>query len=73
MKHPNMKSNVLNNAGLLLLAIVFSTGLIFAFIELPSLLDISLQNHLGFPRFDQGEGGTSAIKSDLFIEGLQLR
>jgi protein-S-isoprenylcysteine O-methyltransferase Ste14 len=68
-----MKSNFLNNAGLLLLAIVFSTGLIFAFIELPRLLDVSLQNHLGFPQFDQGEGGTSAIKTDLFIEGLHLR
>jgi len=68
-----MKSNFLNNAGLLLLAIVFSTGLIFAFIELPRLLDVGLQNHLGFPQFDHGEGGTSAIKTDLFIEGLHLR
>ena len=68
-----MKRNFLNNAGLLLLAIVFSTGLIFAFIELPRLLDVGLQNHLGFPQFDHGEGGASAIKTDLFIEGLHLR
>jgi len=68
-----MNRNLLNNAGLFLLAIVFSTGLIFAFIELPRLLDVGLQNHLGFPQFDHGEGGTSAIKTDLFIEGLHLR
>jgi len=68
-----MKSNFLNNAGLLLLAIVFSTGLIFAFIELPRLLDIGLQNHLGFPQFDQGEGLNNALKTEMFIEGLHLR
>jgi len=68
-----MKRSFLNNAGLLLLAIVFSTGLIFAFIELPRLLDDSLQNNLGFPQFDHGGGGYSAIKTELFIDGLHLR
>jgi protein-S-isoprenylcysteine O-methyltransferase Ste14 len=68
-----MNRNVLNNAGLLLLAIVFSVGLMFAFIELPRLLDNSLQNNLGFPQFDQGVGGTSALKTELFIQGLHLR
>ncbi len=68
-----MKRKILNNAGLLILAIVFSTGLIFAFIELPRLLDASLQNNLGFPQFDQGGGGSSALKTELFIQGLHLR
>jgi protein-S-isoprenylcysteine O-methyltransferase Ste14 len=68
-----MKRNVLNNAGLLILAIVFSTGLIFAFIELPRLLDNSLQNNLGFPQFDHGLGGDNALKTELFIQGLHLR
>ncbi len=68
-----MKRNFLNNAGLLILAIVFSTGLIFAFIELPRLLVASLQNHFGFPQFDQGGGGSSALKTELFIQGLHLR
>ena len=68
-----MKRNFLNNAGLLLLAIVFSTGLIFAFIELPRLLDSSLQNNLGFPQFDHGVGGNSALKTEMFIQGLHLR
>ncbi|MCK4879309.1 MAG: HEAT repeat domain-containing protein [Bacteroidales bacterium] len=68
-----MKRNFLNNAGLLLLAIVFSTGLIFAFIELPRLLDAGLQSRFGFPQFDQGGGGKSAFKTEMFIEGLHLR
>ena len=68
-----MKRSILNNAGLLILAIVFSTGLIFAFIELPRLFDASLQNNLGFPQFDHGGGGNSALKTELFIQGLHLR
>jgi len=68
-----MNRTFLNNAGLLLLAIVFSTGLIFAFIELPRLLDASLQNHLGFPQFDNGGGGDSALKTEMYIQGLHLR
>lgn len=68
-----MKRNFLNNAGLLLLAIVFSTGLIFAFIELPRLLETSLQNNLDFPRFDHGVGDINAFKTEMFIQGLHLR
>ncbi|MEA3461265.1 MAG: hypothetical protein U9R49_05260, partial [Bacteroidota bacterium] len=68
-----MKRNFLNNAGLLLLAIVFSTGLIFAFIELPRLLETNLQNNLEFPQFDHGLGDANALKTELFIQGLHLR
>ena len=68
-----MKRSFLNNAGLLLLAIVFSTGLIFAFIELPRLLDASLQSNLDFPQFDHGLGETNALKTEMFIQGLHLR
>jgi len=68
-----MKRTFLSNAGLLLLAIVFSTALIFAFIELPRLLDASLQSKLGFPQFDHGIGDRNAFKTELFIEGLRLR
>ncbi|MDF1575924.1 MAG: HEAT repeat domain-containing protein [Bacteroidales bacterium] len=68
-----MKRNFLNNAGLLLLAIVFSFGLVFAFIELPTLLDAGLQNNLGFPQFDHGGGDANAFKTELFIQGLHLR
>jgi hypothetical protein len=68
-----MNRTFLNNAGLLLLAIVFSTGLIFAFIELPRLLDASLQQNLGFPQFDHGLGDVNALKTEMFIQGLHLR
>ncbi len=68
-----MKRTFLNNAGLLILAIVFSAGLMFAFVELPRLLDASLQNNLGFPQFDHGGGGNNALKTELFIQGLHLR
>ncbi len=68
-----MNRTFLNNAGLLLLAIVFSTGLIFAFVELPRLLDASLQNNLGFPQFDHGLGDVNALKTEMFIQGLHLR
>ncbi len=68
-----MNRTFLNNAGLLLLAIVFSTGLIFAFIELPRLLDASLQQNLGFPQFDHGLGDVNALKAEMFIQGLHLR
>jgi len=68
-----MKRTFLNNAGLLLLAIVFSTGLIFAFIELPRLLEAGLQSNLGFPQFDHGLGERNALKTEMFIEGLHLR
>jgi len=68
-----MNKQVLNNVGLLILAIVFSTGLIFAFIEVPRLLDASLQKHVGFPGFDHGGGEVNALKTEMFIQGLHLR
>ena len=39
---------------LLLLAIVFSIALMFSFVELPLLLDVFLQDNIGFPGLDQG-------------------
>ena len=63
-----MNRNILSNLGLLLLAIVFSVGLIFAFIELPRLLDAGLQNQFGFPQFDHGQGEDNALKTEMFIQ-----
>lgn len=68
-----MNKQLLNNLGLLILAIVFSIGLMFAFIELPRLLDASLQKNVGFPGFDHGAGETNALKTEMFIQGLHLR
>jgi len=58
---------------LLLLAIIFSLALMFAFIELPRLIDLLLQQHVGFPGFDQGGGHDAIIRSEVFINSLYLR
>jgi len=44
-----MKNQPFHNLMLFLLAVVFSVALMFAFIELPRLLDNLLQNNVGFP------------------------
>ena len=58
---------------LLLLAIVFSIALMFAFVELPRLVDHFLQEDVGFPGFDHGSSDLNAYKTDLFIDSLYLR
>jgi len=68
MKKPAVKFTLLT-----LLALVFSIALMFAFIELPRLLDNLLQNNVGFPGFDHGAGDQEAYKTDLYISSLHLR
>ena len=63
----------LKGTGLFLLAIIFSIALMFAFIELPRLIDSMLQTKVGFPGFDQGADEFNAYKSDLFVNALYLR
>lgn len=63
----------LKSTGLFFLAIIFSIALMFAFIELPRLIDSMLQAKVGFPGFDQGADEFNAYKSDLFINVLYLR
>jgi len=58
---------------LITLAIIFSIALMFAFIELPRLVDNFLQEDVGFPGFDHGSSDLNAYKTDLFIESLYLR
>jgi protein-S-isoprenylcysteine O-methyltransferase Ste14 len=68
-----MKNIRLKYILLLLLAIVFSVALMFAFIELPRWIDALLHANVGFPGFDQGAGEEAAYRSNLFIKGLHLR
>lgn len=68
-----MKSSFWSNTALLLLSVIFSTALFFAFIELPGLLDEALQERFGFPQFDHGLGDINALKTELYIQGLHLR
>ena len=68
-----MKQQFLSNVALLILSVLFSIALIFAFIELPRLLDTLLQNRIGFPQFDHGLGELNALKTEMYIRGLHLR
>jgi len=61
------------NVTLFLLALIFSFALMFAFVELPGLIDSLLQEKVGFPGFDQGISDFDAYKSKLFIDTLYLR
>ncbi len=63
----------LKNISLFVLALIFSFALMFAFIELPVLVDSFLQKEVGFPGFDQGISGFDTYKSELFIDALYLR
>ena len=58
---------------LFFIALIFSFGLMFAFVELPRLIDTTLQESIGFPGFDQGSDEFSAYKTDLYIDALHLR
>ncbi len=63
----------LKNISLFILALIFSFALMFAFVELPGLVDSLLQEKVGFPGFDQGISEFDAYKSELFINTLYLR
>ena len=58
---------------LFFIALIFSFGLMFAFVELPRVVDTVLQENIGFPGFDQGSDEFSAYKTDLYIDTLHLR
>jgi protein-S-isoprenylcysteine O-methyltransferase Ste14 len=63
----------IKSINLFILAIIFSFALMFAFVELPGLIDSLLQKKLGFPGFDQASDNFNTYKSELFIESLYLR
>lgn len=65
-----MKKRILTDTGLFLLAVIFSIGLMFAFIELPKLLDNLLQSTIGTPHTDPA---TDALKIELFYEAYAIR
>jgi len=68
-----VKTKLSRNLILFLISIVFSGALIFAFIELPRLLDNLLHNNVGFPGFDHGASDVEAYKTELYIQALHLR
>jgi len=64
---------LLRNFGLMTLAIIFSAALMFAFVELPVLLDTALAEKIEFPGLDHGRDTISAYKTDIYISALNLR
>ena len=66
-------SAIFRQIGLLCLAIVFSIALMFAFTELPRLIDSALDANVGFPGMDQGASDINAFKAELYISALHLR
>ena len=79
--HPNvkpvalmdMKNKFLKNLALFLLALVFSLALMFAFTEMPGLIDRILQDNIGFPGFDHGLDDQREEMMKLYIGALHLR
>lgn len=68
-----MNNNKFKDLLLLILAIVFSVALMFAFIELPRWLNVFLGQNIGAPAFDQGSGESAAFRAEVFIDALYLR
>jgi len=68
-----MRNQYFRNLILLFVSVIFSVALIFAFIELPRLLDTLLHNNVGFPGFDHGSGDIEAYQTELYIQALHLR
>ena len=68
-----MPKQIYKDLLLLLLAIVFSVALMFAFVELPCAIDKVLQENIGFPGFDQGGDEFNTYKAELYISALHLR
>jgi protein-S-isoprenylcysteine O-methyltransferase Ste14 len=65
-----MRIKYLQNAGLFLLAVVFSIGLMFAFTELPRMLDQLLQAKVATPHFDHAY---DTLKTELFFSAYGIR
>ena len=65
-----MRPTMLRNIGMFLLAVIFSIGLMFAFIELPRLLDNFLQAAIRTPHTDPAQ---DTYKIELFYEAYSSR
>ena len=55
------------------IAILFSTGLIFATLQLPYLLDNWIQDSFKFPGFDQASSTLQMSKAELYFQHLHIK
>ncbi|MEE4178289.1 MAG: HEAT repeat domain-containing protein [Bacteroides sp.] len=65
-----MRNKILENTGLFLLAVVFSIGLMFAFTELPRLMDQLIQAMVHTPGSDPAY---DAMRIELFYQAYAIR
>ena len=62
-----------NKVLLILLSVIFTTGLVFASLELPLLLDNRIQDSLNFLSFDQQANELSISKTMLYFQHYHLK
>ena len=65
-----MRTKIFQNTVLFLLAVVFSIGLMFAFTELPRLLDQSIQSNIATPHSDPAY---DSMRIELFYNAYEIR
>ncbi len=65
-----MKSKIIRDTGLFILALVFSIGLMFAFTEIPQLIDQLLQTLIKTPHFDPAQ---NANRVEIFYNAYAIR
>jgi len=65
-----MPNKLLQNTALFLLALVFSIGLMFAFTELPRLIDHLIQSHVATPHSDPAY---DSMRIELFYQAYAIR
>ncbi len=65
-----MRPNFLPNVGLFLLAVIFSVGLMFAFTEIPRLLDGLIQARIPTPHSDPAY---DPLRIELFYQAFSIR
>ncbi|MEJ2217725.1 MAG: HEAT repeat domain-containing protein [Gemmatimonadota bacterium] len=68
-----MNPRLLGRLGPVVLAVVFTAGLTFATLELPSLVDRLLQNTLVSPNLDSHADAVSRLKTELFMAHYHVR
>lgn len=68
-----MRSKNFNQLFLFLLAIVFSTALIFSSLEFPSMADTWLQKNANFPGYDQQASSMHISKAEMYLKHYNLK
>ncbi|MFC1724741.1 HEAT repeat domain-containing protein [candidate division KSB1 bacterium] len=68
-----MKIKISHGFLLTILALIFTIGLTFVFVELPAVIDNFLHQHFNFVSVATGSGDLSVYKTELYLEHYNLR